>query len=278
MLTETINDLDGFACNFWRALKQDPDKVSGYADHPIIESDLHARHAWMTGKASSLQTRLEGDPDWCDFKIAGWWVWGINCKLGGSFCAEGGPWHRVKVKGQWHLLKKGIKSSEGINRIIPMGNRCGILSVSDKKMKAWLRALSVRLKYMHICCGDWSRVCTPRYTTGSGRISAVFLDPPYAGGKEERRQNVYRKDSDSISAKVREWAIANGGNRRIRIALCGYNTEHTMPPDWEVVRWKAAGGFSNANKDGSKNAGKLGTGRERIWFSPHCLKSEEVFM
>jgi DNA adenine methylase len=43
---------------------------------------------------------------------------------------------------------------------------------------------------------------------------------------------------------VREWAIANGGNPKLRIALCGYEGEHDMPKSWECVEWKAAGGYA----------------------------------
>ena len=44
---ETVNDLDGFVANFWRALQHDPEGVAGYADYPVSELDLHARHKWL---------------------------------------------------------------------------------------------------------------------------------------------------------------------------------------------------------------------------------------
>jgi DNA adenine methylase len=71
---ETVNDADGFIANFWRALAADPDNVSHWADWPVNENDLHARHAWLVGQRDALTRRLEGDPDWYDAKIAGWWV------------------------------------------------------------------------------------------------------------------------------------------------------------------------------------------------------------
>jgi hypothetical protein len=55
---------------------------------------------------------------------------------------------------------------------------------------------------------------------------------------------------------------------RERIALCGYEGEHEMPDDWETVTWKATGGYGSQRKDGSN----LNAERERIWFSPYCLK------
>ncbi len=39
-------------------------------------------------------------------------------------------------------------------------------------------------------------------------------------------------------------------------------------PDWECVPWKAKGGYGSQRKDGSNDNAH----RERLWFSPHCLK------
>ena len=69
---ETVNDMDGLVCNFWRAVKSDPDKVADFADWPVNENDLTARHLWLVGQKDSLAPKLEGDPDYFDAKIAGW--------------------------------------------------------------------------------------------------------------------------------------------------------------------------------------------------------------
>ena len=47
---ETINDLDGYAANFWRAIKRAPEDVAEHADNPVNENDLHARHVWLGGR------------------------------------------------------------------------------------------------------------------------------------------------------------------------------------------------------------------------------------
>ncbi len=70
----------------------------------------------------------------------------------------------------------------------------------------------------------------------------------------------------------REWAISNGDNPLLRIALCGYEGEHDMPPTWSVVAWKAHGGYGGQRKDGAND----NADRERVWFSPHCLKPEQM--
>ena len=71
-----------------------------------------------------------------------------------------------------------------------------------------------------------------------------------------------------MTAKVRAWAIENGPNPDLRIALCGYEGEHRMPDDWTVYEWKAAGGYGSQGE----GRGRDNAARERIWFSPHCLR------
>ncbi len=98
--TETVNDADGLLSNFWRALKDDPAEVARYADWPVNENDLHARHAWLVGEKERLQEWLEGDPYWYDPQAAGWWVWGMACWIGSGFCSGNGPWAVREVDGQ----------------------------------------------------------------------------------------------------------------------------------------------------------------------------------
>jgi hypothetical protein len=51
-----------------------------------------------------------------------------------------------------------------------------------------------------------------------------------------------------------------------RIALCGHDTEHNEleAMGWIVETWGKRGGYQGADD------------RERIWFSPHCLRPEGV--
>ena len=127
---ETVNDACGFIANFWRALQADPASVAHWASWPVNENDLHARHAWLVGRKDSMQARLEGDPEWCDAKIAGWWVWGLCCWIGQGWCE--GALHRTRP----HLGNSG----QGLNR----------LEGSD------LALLADRLRRVRVCCGHWS--------------------------------------------------------------------------------------------------------------------------
>ena len=69
---------------------------------------------------------------------------------------------------------------------------------------------------------------------------------------------------------VREWALAQGDNPLMRIALCGYDGEHEMPASWSEYAWSAGDGFGGQAKERTGN-----NDRERIWFSPHCLGPRE---
>ena len=126
----------------------------------------------------------------------------------------------------------------------------------------------MRLRDVRVCQGEWNRVLGDSVTFKHG-VTGVFLDPPYSADEHDVK---YFADSD-VAGAVREWAVANGDNPLLRIAICGYEGEHTFPADWDCVAWKARGGYgSQADGRGRSNAG-----RERIWFSKHCLKPPTLF-
>jgi DNA adenine methylase len=99
-------------------------------------------------------------------------------------------------------------------------------------------------------------------------LTGILLDPPYASDRAE----VYAHDSTDVAHAAREWAIANGDNPMLRIALCGYEGEHAMPASWDCVAWKTNGGYGNQGD----TRGRANADKERIWFSPHCLPASEV--
>jgi hypothetical protein len=83
---ETVNDLDGSICNFWRAVKANPDAVAEWCDDAVSELDLHARHAWLVARLEEMAEQLRADPEYFDVKVAGWWVWGICQWIGTGWC------------------------------------------------------------------------------------------------------------------------------------------------------------------------------------------------
>ncbi len=281
--TETVNDRDAHLANFWRAVKADPDGVAFFADWPVNEVDLHARHRWLVTTGAARVARLEHDPDYYDAQAAGWWVWGVCAWIASGWCqVSGGDPERQHP----HLSTTGIgvhrialddlddpestseNPSEEVDIKLPRslphlrGNR-GI----HRRMSITIvtfRRLSERLRHVRVACGDWTRVMGGSVTFRHG-LTGVFLDPPYPN----RERSIVSAVDDDVSTDVRAWAVASGDNPLLRIALCGYDGECPMPPGWTCLEWKAAGGYGVQGQGrGRENARREreGEGRGR-WLT-----------
>jgi DNA adenine methylase len=280
---ETVNDKCRYLANFWRAVQADPEAVAEAADWPVNETDLEARHFWLISEGSARLEALMATAEGYDARIAGWWVWGQCAWIGSGWCSGEGPW-RVNENGEWALRNAGQginrqlphlgNAGQGINRQLPhlgdagkgVNRKLPHLGDAGKGVLAYLLQLCDRLRRVRVACGDWSRVLTPSVTFRHG-MTGILLDPPYGEGEVDYAAGGNRT---GIAAEVRAWAIENGDNPGLRIALCGYGGQHDMPDSWEVHEWKAAGGYSSTA--GEETQGQLNRHRERVWFSPHCLK------
>jgi len=107
---ETVNDKNHFLANFWRAIKSDPDLVAEFADSPVNEADLHARHQWLV--SDPFVGPLANDPEFYCAKVAGWWVWGKCCWIGAGWC-------------------DGLRPTEGMN-MPEIGRSRGVVSQSKQ--------------------------------------------------------------------------------------------------------------------------------------------------
>jgi len=117
--TETVNDLDGFIANFWRAMVHDPQATAHYADWPVNEVDLFARHSWLVRQRVGLTDRLHDDPGYFDAKIAGWWVWGACNWIGDGWCSGKGPWVHDGEKIIDARKQSDAEKGQGITRRLP---------------------------------------------------------------------------------------------------------------------------------------------------------------
>jgi DNA adenine methylase len=126
----------------------------------------------------------------------------------------------------------------------------------SESLASYFAALSERLKNVVIHYGDWMRLAKLAERNCRLADGAILLDPPYHHSTG-RAKHLYAKDSPDVSDYVCRWALARSQTHpRLRIALCGYEGEHQMPTSWEELPWWSG----------------MGKGRERIWFSPNCLK------
>lgn len=263
-----VNDIDGNVSNFWRAVRADPEAVADAACWPVNECDLHARHLWLVTNLPKLAGRLMADPGYYDAQAAGWWAWGACSWIGGGWCAGDGSWHAepdeegVAVftlgdggQGVSRRLPHIGDGGRGVNRQLPHGSRI-------EWLRDWFAELAESMRDVRVTCGDWSRIMSIGTMTRNGTC-AVLLDPPYSTTKP-----VYAHDSSTVAGDVREWCVANGGNPALRIALCGHDGEHNAleAEGWTVETWEKLGGYQGADD------------RERIWFSPHCIKPQKQGM
>lgn len=137
--------------------------------------------------------------------------------------------------------------------------------ISQTKILATFEALARRLRRVRVACGDFERVLSDSVTWRHG-LTGIVLDPPYADGEE-----VYSagEDPKGVFARAVRWAEEHGADERLRICVCGYDGTWTPPAGWETVEWRARGGYGSQRKIGAPNENAK---RERLWFSPACLK------
>lgn len=253
---ETVNDANGFIVNAYRAIaKADIEELADIANHPVFESDYHARKVWVFSKRSELSERLEGDPDYYDIQVAGWWLWCVSLSIGNDAWRPG-PWKPVDGK----LIK--TEESGGATRSMPTitANR-GVMRTGTQ-LKQEFAMLQRRLKDTQILCGNWDRVFSA--ISGEKKIGVLF-DPPYRHDGKHYDTAYGEHDEGHLFDDVLAWCKENQDG--YRIALCGYDYEDVELPGWEKVKWKAKGGYANQNKTGKENNAT----RETIWFSPTCL-------
>ena len=291
---ETINDADGFVANFWRAIAHDADAVAEWADWPVNEADLFARHSWLVRQSAGLLDALHADPEHYDARIAGWWCWGACNWIGSGWCSGIGPWvhdgERIVDRRQLpHLgdAGQGINrqlphlgdAGQGINRQLPhLGNAGkGINRKLPRLVNAgrgtrgayireWFGLLHERMREVRVACGDWSRVLSSSVTTRHGR-TGIFLDPPYTNGEMDYAAGGV---GGALASDVRDWCASNGDDPQLRIVLCGHAGEHDalIARGWRVRRWTARKGYAATDEAVANSAS------ETLWCSPHCATAQ----
>jgi DNA adenine methylase len=288
--SETVNDLDGYLVNVWRAIQQHPDETAEFCSWPVTEADLMARHLWLLKwKDEAMIERLMADPDFCDPKAAGCWLYGCCAWIGGGWCDGKGAW----IVNEDGRIVKREKGEPGVSRQLPhiSNNGRGVHrpqshepGVDDGSMefhpmtmpelRRWFAFLSARLRHVRIVNGDWGRVCT----SGAAKMLEVrqghgqcgfFIDPPY--GHSANRAALYTEESFEVADAVRDWCMKNGDDPDYRIVLAGFDGEHNELEShgWRVVEWFKAGFLKGGMSNGSQRGHQQG--RERLWLSPHCL-------
>lgn len=274
---ETVNDKDGFIVNFWRAVANEPEAVAFWADHPKAEADLTARSIYLVewGDSGALE-KMMGSEDFYDVKAAGYWLYVVVNSIDHKICR--GPWVRSPETGK---IVRG-KPRSGVSKALPLLST-RVVKWTKKTHNSWvgenlfemraseyaistLVALSERLRAVRIVNGDWSRVVTNAVLDHRWVSVGVFLDPPYDIGDASGVHDV----CEDIAFDVAQWAVSKTGEENLRIAFCGYSNSKSASlledAGWTGVQWeRKTCGASLTIQSPQFN-------RERIYFSPSCLK------
>ncbi len=289
---ETVNDADCLLANFWRATQAAPEAVATWADWPVNEADLHARHLWLVNPGKQLAERVMWDPDYYDPQAAGWWVWGICSWIVGGWCSDEGGWTPERV-GVNYLTNAGVRrklpsvgDNAGKGLYAPSRHRYpttvgpygpeppDTVAGAHQVITAMMTRLSARLRRVRVTCGDWSRVTTPGVIkSATFRVTGVLLDPPY--GHDVRNSHLYAVEDGNAAQAAAEWAVVAGTDPHLRIAFCGYDNEsHALKLEaagWTAQRWQSKGGHAvRYDARGLENRA-----RETVWYSPGCLHGDE---
>jgi len=262
---ETVNDKDGFVCNVWRALRFSPDETARWCDWPVNHADLIARKAALIKNEARLLENLCADEKWHDPIMAGYWIWAASCWIGSGLTIPGQRPHVGHGGMGVHAKSKRPHVREG-------GKGVG-WEVFNGNIYKNFRALSERLRFVRVVCGDWTRVCGGNWQNNMGTVG-MFFDPPYS--VEDRNTDVYHHDSTTVGKDVEKWCLERGRLPDYRIVVAGYSDEYKslVADGWRVNAWSAQGGYGNIAKDGSDARGKANRHRETLFMSPHCLSSD----
>jgi len=250
---EIVNDLDGYVVNYLRAVKYAPEEVARHLDFPRAELELIAYHHYTRDKLPELIARLGGDPDYYDPVLAARWAYMMAYKLDPSLTKPGG----------WLTRDGRLMYERGNGRIrgsLTSSHRVLSRLVKEHRVSEYVAALSERLRGVQVYWNDFEVVARKAHRPELG-VVGILLDPPYPC---HLRDFDYDTDGADVWHRAARWAVANGDNPRLRIAVCGYNdadSDALFPSGWARFVWQRSG--IGQNKD-----------RECIWFSPHCKGGE----
>lgn len=256
--TESVCDKDGFVANVWRSIQFSPDETAKWCDWPVNHADLSARKNALLKNEDRLLENLTADDMWHDPKIAGYWIWAASCWIGNGLTSPTNAMQHISSAGDGvHKMPHIIDAGKGVHA----GKQGNIYDLFQK--------LSDRMRRVRVVCGDWTRVCGGNWQTGLGTCG-MFFDPPY--GVENRDVKIYHHDTTTVARDVEAWCLARGDDPKMRIVVAGYEDEYKTleSAGWSKIEWTAHGGYANIGKQSSQ--GKENKGRERLWFSTHCLQ------
>jgi DNA adenine methylase len=233
---ESLNDSNGLITNVWRSIKLQPEETARFCFGPPNEIDLQARARCLQKEAAGLTAALVNDPEWCEPRLAGWWI----------YCQS------LAINPDW---------LNGGNAAAHKGSRKGVFSERLTDIGEQMALLAARLERVQINCGDWERLVTPSalglHYTGTVPVGVAF-DPPYPN-----EQLDYGAEPGTAE-RVADWCRENGSDARLRIVLAGHLGDYDLP-GWRTLNWGGSAGWGREKRGAN----------ECLWFSPGCLPIDQ---
>lgn len=311
---ETVNDLDCYVANFWRALQAAPDEIAEHADWPVNEADLHARHLWLVDQAA-FRERMKTDPDHYDAKIAGWWVWGISQWIGSGWCqystgerlpaigaprgihARGVPEKRPRLgRGGRGVTREDPPIKQNIPRKLPRSDRGGTgidrRTWQQKPDVSGSRGASgrgvVSLAKSREAIAEWMRALADRLR----RVRVVCGDWTRILGPSPTTcigttaiflDPPYSGDTGRAACYSQEdFAVAHD----VRAWALKHGDDSALRialcgyagehDDLKAHGWSVVAWKAHGGYSNRMGKANENAERERIWFSPHCLVPQDV--
>lgn len=306
---ETVNDLDCFLANFWRAVAVDPDAVAYWADWPVNEADLHARHRWLVTKGRRRVLRCRQDPHYFDAKIAGWWVWGQCLWIGSGWCSDARTETMRKIRHQ--AGGRGVTALRFVDEKRPKLRERGDDGIPTRR---WQGGGAGGGSGVHAPSLHRVREQMPALAGDAGRADKGLQREVFRGSSSSSGLYAYMQ---ALATRLRRVRVCCGDWRRVLtpsvttyIGTTGvfldppyrhdlrercYAEDHDISAD--VRRWALEHGddphmrIALCGYEGEHDMpetwacvawkahggysrterGKGNRERERIWFSPHCL-------
>lgn len=155
--SEVVNVLNGLLVNFWRSVKNEPEKVAKYAVSPSSTVDLKAKHNYVYQEKSDLLEKMSENPKHYNTEIAGYWVYAQSTMVG--------------TRGIFQEIIGERKPYVG-------AGGTGIHKSSVKPFLDYLIKIEKRIDNVSILCGDWSdcllKSCTIQ-DAKSPRTTGIFF-------------------------------------------------------------------------------------------------------
>ena len=302
---EILCDTDGFICNLFRAIRRDPDGVAYHADYPTIHQDLLARRYWLHRWGKVNRQRVTEDINYFDIKAAGYWVWCVSQWIGmltDMLDPKGGAPDDKETVLRDQIPNaiaspvggRGVQRQKRFGQLrdqIPYTNSpsgrgtqrqrasfhngsTGASAFPDgSHLRSWFAAIAARLANAIVLNRSWESAVTDtmlcRTKSSQNATVAVFLDPPYVVGDDQKvaySADGKIEDVNEVARQSYQWAVAHGDE--YRIAYCSAADDFPLPEGWTVMD-KSMGGVRK------KYRARV---RDQVMFSPACVKDDQIGM